>query len=491
MKPRLILAIILVTWPTGLAHAQWTDVAPGISYTQMNLPGPVKVFIARADRGKDNWTIDAMTSKGTIKGGIETVPDMAKRYDDTVTFDGRRYEVKAAINGSFYGVTGYSFGGQVMTGWYAKRYDDISGLSGFFWTADRKADIGGDVQNGPNFQQVIFADKDEMNINAFNDKRGKDDLALYTAQYDATTGTDNNGVEVLVRVDEPLCINPKPPGVRGEILSIRKNAGSTTIPFDCVVLSAAGAAAPRLLQHAKKGQPVHLNLRLQDIGIDRYGMKPARWENVWGSINGTQNLLFDGIIPKHWEAKAARYAAEGKPHGSTKHDPRTCVAFNKDYVFFIVIDGRSEESIGMTYTETAEFCKNTLKADHASMQDGGGSTTLWVDGKVRNTPSTKDKDGKYGVLRPVANGYLIARVHPPEFSKDNNTGDRVSAETAFELKLGPGSQYGPAGKVIAGAKGEILKHKLAGVFAKGTNWWPCRFGQTEGWAAQERLKTAP
>lgn len=483
----LFAAIGACVWPAA-AFGQWAEVAPGIDYRQMDLPGPVKVFIARADRAKTTWTIDSMTSLGTIKGGRETVPEMVERYNDTVTWDGRRYEIKAAINGEYFNPrTGYSFSGQVIAGWYAKRYADDGGMSAFYWTADRRCAIGGDVHNGPRFQRVLFADGAKMNINAYNNQRGRDELALYTSHWDATTGTGKDGVEVLVRMDEPIALNPSPPGNRGVILKVSPNTGSTPIPFDCVVLSATGTAAPRLLEHARAGAAVHFNMRLEDIGVERIRLKPAEWRHVWGSLADVQNLLVDGYIPKHWEAKAARLAAEGKRHGSVVKDPRTAVAFNEHAVFFAVVDGRSEESVGMNFTDLAEFCRNELEADYAVNQDGGGSSTLWVDGQVKNVPSDLGADRKSRVLRPVANGYLLALVHPAEFSGAFQADSTVEAGGDLELKLGPGSQYGPAGKVQAGTPGRILKHRLAGVRAKGAHWWLVSFENTQGWAPEKAL----
>ena len=493
MKRAICLSAVLIGLiAQGSAYAQWEEVAPGISYRHMELPGPNNVFIARADLSKDTWTIDSMTSMGTVKGGMETVPNMAERYDDTVTWDGHRYEVKVAINGNYFDVRdhdraiGYSFGGFIHSGWYAKRFPDYGGMSGFFWRSDRKYAIGGDVLNGPKLQQVTFVGKGEMNINALNDKRGKDELALYTSHWDSTTGTDNNGVEVLIRMDEPLAVNPKSPGNKGTILNLAKDTGSTPIPFDCVVLSATGTAATRLLKLAKEGSAVLFNMRLQDLGVERYGLKPAHWENVWGSIGSTQNFVVNGTVHKQWEEKAKKYAAQGKPHGSVIKAPRTMIAYTKDYIYFVVVDGRMEDSVGMTFTEAAEFCQKELNADLAVNQDGGGSSTLWINGHVRNTPSDRkqnDKDakgGKPGVLRQVADGYMIALVHPPKFSDTLKVNTTVKAKAAFELKLGPGSDFGPAGKVASGASGQVLKHRLDGVYAKGTNWWPVKFGDIEG-----------
>ncbi|HOB75143.1 MAG TPA: phosphodiester glycosidase family protein [Phycisphaerae bacterium] len=484
----VFVAAIGVLALSTCALGQWTEVAAGIGYRQMDLPGPLKVFVVRGDRSQDTWIIDTMTSRGTIRGGRETVPDMVQRYDDSITWDGRRYEIKAAINGEYFNPrTGYSFSGQVMAGWYAKRFTDDGGMSGFFWTTDRRCAIGGDVRNGPKFQRVIFANGAHMNINAFNDQRGKDELALYTSHWDATTGTSDDGVEVLVRMDEPIAVNPPLPGNRGVILKVVQGKGAMPIPFDCVVLSATGTAVPRLLEHARTGSEVHFDMRLQDVGVEGIGLKPAEWRDVWSSLASVQNLLIDGTVSRHWEAKAARLAAEGKPHGSVVKAPRTAIAFNEKSVFFVVIDGRSKESVGMTFTETAEFCKNELQADYAVMQDGGGSSTLWLEGKVRNVPSDLSRDKKRNVLRPVANGYLLARVHPAEFSKVFRAGSNVVAKADIELKLGPGDQYGPAGKMTTGASGQVIQHRLAGVRARGTHWWLIKVQDVEGWAPERSL----
>ena len=66
---------MLGVWCFGLcsSFAQWSDVAPGISYREFTQPGPVRVFVTRADRSTNTWTIDSMTSMGEIKGGHEVV----------------------------------------------------------------------------------------------------------------------------------------------------------------------------------------------------------------------------------------------------------------------------------------------------------------------------------------------------------------------------------------------------------------------------------
>jgi hypothetical protein len=126
---------------------------------------------------------------------------------------------------------------------------------------------------------------------------------------------------------------------------------------------------------------------------------------------------------------------------------------------------------------------------NAAMQDGGGSSTLWVDGQVRNTPSGKGADEKAGSLRVVANGYLIAQVLPPMKSAAFKAGQKVRLNSRGELRLGPGATFGIAGKV-ADTDGNHPAESLNGILPR-AHWWAYRFGETEGWASLEQLTTIP
>lgn len=68
-------------------------------------------------------------------------------------------------------------------------------------------------------------------------------------------------------------------------------------------------------------------------------------------------------------------------------DPRTAIGQKGPLEYVIItVDGRSEESEGMSFKELAiEFKK--LGCQWAYALDGGGSTTLYFNGEVINTPS--------------------------------------------------------------------------------------------------------
>ncbi|MBR1691659.1 MAG: phosphodiester glycosidase family protein, partial [Lachnospiraceae bacterium] len=73
-------------------------------------------------------------------------------------------------------------------------------------------------------------------------------------------------------------------------------------------------------------------------------------------------------------------------------NPRTAIGIYKDHgdgihIMFVVSDGRTDASEGLSLYELAAFMQ-TLGADTAYNLDGGGSSTMYYDGKVINNPTT-------------------------------------------------------------------------------------------------------
>ena len=69
-------------------------------------------------------------------------------------------------------------------------------------------------------------------------------------------------------------------------------------------------------------------------------------------------------------------------------NPRTAIGMiDKNHYLFVVSDGRTDESEGLTLYELAEFMK-TLGAETAYNLDGGGSSTMYFNGAVVNNPTS-------------------------------------------------------------------------------------------------------
>ncbi len=70
-------------------------------------------------------------------------------------------------------------------------------------------------------------------------------------------------------------------------------------------------------------------------------------------------------------------------------NPRTAIGIIDDlHYVFVVSDGRTTDSEGLTLYELADFMKNTLGVEIAYNLDGGGSSTMYFNGKVINNPTT-------------------------------------------------------------------------------------------------------
>ncbi|WP_246281398.1 phosphodiester glycosidase family protein [Saccharibacillus qingshengii] len=73
-------------------------------------------------------------------------------------------------------------------------------------------------------------------------------------------------------------------------------------------------------------------------------------------------------------------------------NPRTAIGMiSANHYVFVVVDGRSDESRGMTLDELAAVMQN-LGATEAYNLDGGGSSTMYFKGRVVNNPQGENKE---------------------------------------------------------------------------------------------------
>ena len=70
-------------------------------------------------------------------------------------------------------------------------------------------------------------------------------------------------------------------------------------------------------------------------------------------------------------------------------NPRTAIGYTKDNsLIMLTADGREGASIGLTLVELANLMKE-LGCVNAMNLDGGGSTVMYVKGKIVNKPAVK------------------------------------------------------------------------------------------------------
>ncbi len=82
---------------------------------------------------------------------------------------------------------------------------------------------------------------------------------------------------------------------------------------------------------------------------------------------------------------------DGEPSELNSHlrgrHPRTAIGIdNEGFVYFVVVDGRSSVSVGMTLAELQQYLSQ-LGLVNAINLDGGGSSSMVLQQSVMNTPS--------------------------------------------------------------------------------------------------------
>lgn len=114
-----------------------------------------------------------------------------------------------------------------------------------------------------------------------------------------------------------------------------------------------------------------------DLGIKTI----PNWDNVKHIISGGPYLVKNGeVFVDMTEQKLG--AIGGK-------NPRTAIGYTQDGNFIMVaVDGREGASVGLTLKELAWFMKS-IGCINAMNLDGGGSTVMYVNGRVVNMPKVK------------------------------------------------------------------------------------------------------
>jgi exopolysaccharide biosynthesis protein len=118
------------------------------------------------------------------------------------------------------------------------------------------------------------------------------------------------------------------------------------------------------------------------------------------AISGGPVLVRDGKPLRVKPADSDSY----KETSMTERHPRSAVGWNDQEYLLVQVDGRHRTSVGMTLDELAAFMVE-LGCQHALNLDGGGSATLWYNGKVQNRPCD-------GYERSVANSLVVIKTKP-------------------------------------------------------------------------------
>jgi len=131
-----------------------------------------------------------------------------------------------------------------------------------------------------------------------------------------------------------------------------------------------------------------------DGGEDLVIYKDGSWKIINEDDISCEQLLEDGAYnilsfgPALVENGSVSVTTSEEVGKAMESNPRTAIGIiSENHYVFVVSDGRTDESEGLTLYELAEFMKG-LGCTTAYNLDGGGSSTMYFNGEVINNPTT-------------------------------------------------------------------------------------------------------
>lgn len=364
---------------SGCALATQAEVSPGVLLKRYECLAPQVIHVLEFDLADRRYAIDMGFAQGKRNySAKEPVSQIAARYETANT------DVVAAVNCGFFepglGIHGMlGSGGNLIssradTPWIQQTY--MLQQSGVGWAA---SDLPGATM------VAEFADGAQAPIDILDYPCLSNSVSLYTPDWDTSTRSTTPGVEIIVEnVNGPLRPNKD---LVGTITAVRTGAASLNnpIPADGFVLAACSGAEDEVLSHAVVGEPVSVRL----------GMSPPELVNLRTLCTGNAWIVKDGA-PFHG--------------GGPERHPRTVLAWSGTRHWLVAFDGRQPGySVGASVEEMQEFLIGTLAVENAINLDGGGSTTMIVNGSLINCPSDGATAPCTGSQRAVPNALLLVR----------------------------------------------------------------------------------
>lgn len=230
-------------------------------------------------------------------------------------------------------------------------------------------------------------------VSGLNQERAQNQAILYTPRHGLRTGCTNATELRLIPSDRqppPIFKEGGPWSFRVDSISTNSNAELDSrswilsVPHEWMTPALRRAYASQTSSESPPTVGSELWITCQS--------EPSL-ADIPTAISGGPVLLENGVL----------VVSEGT---NAPVHPRTAIGWNDNWIWLVVVDGRQpNQAVGMTLTQLAEIFIRA-GCDHAINLDGGGSSTLWARGRVRNSPSDTFE-------RAIANGLVLLEAAAP------------------------------------------------------------------------------
>lgn len=379
-------AILLSACSSLQAPREIPEIAPGVCYTNHRVSiKPWSVHIVRMDRTHPDLELRSVHAHEAALG-LSTLSEMMEDMDPEFGAP------VAAVNADFFQMPGKRHAGdprglQIVGG------ELISAPSGgvAFWL-----DPSGQPRATNVWPQLeaIWSGGERTRM-GLNETRKTNGVILFTPSAGWSTLTPRKTREfILERANDdgpwlPLRVGDR---IKARVQSVRPR-GNTPLRNDIMVLAFDKSAPTNAPKTIAAGDKLELSLQTDP---DLTGVQSA--------IGGGPMLVRDGEVleiklpPKENNKKLP-------PEFSTQIErhPRTAIGWNDRYIYLVEVDGRQQPlSLGMSLPVLGRYMRQ-LGCENAMNLDGGGSATVWLQGKIVNSPADEREE------RPIANALVIVR----------------------------------------------------------------------------------
>jgi len=354
--------------------------APGIEFFQEvgpagDSPRRLSFSYLRIDPKSPGIRLESALAQDRIWGTDPT------RGRETLSKMARRRGALAAVNGGYFGSGGDPVGLNIGAG--ELRSEPLYNRSVLMIDKNGNTDIA-----NVSMKATVRVRNREWPLNGINRPpvNARQLLAYNPRFHNATLPADGRPEWVVELTGGVL----RPGRNLGKI--VRSTVGGTTpIPENGMVLSAGGNLGDEMRAVLESGDPVEVDIQLVIPTPARVSPK-----EIQHAIAGAPRLVSNG-------QRDIRVTGEDvKPDVALGRSPRTAVGICRDgSLILLVVDGRNESlSQGATLEELADLLIGLGAVDAVNF-DGGGSSTMVVEGAVVNAPSEKAGE------RPIADALLV------------------------------------------------------------------------------------
>ena len=379
MAKYITLLIFIIFFFTSLCLSDFRSkekIAPGvIYYHDFHNSGPWHIHVLEIDLSNSAITLESVKAENSL---------FARRQTSVMSeeMNSEDHYIAGAINADFFERNGTPVGAQVINGLLIN--EPIS-RSVFGMTVNKKPFIEIVSWKGQLFitKEVVYE------IEGLNRRKEESELILFNSYYNADTLSYTGGTVIHAELfSDEFALNDT---IDFQITGIEKT--------DSVIINPNAIMKNEVILVGPDHDITDFNIRDKiQILINLFPVE----ERVDQLVGGLPRLIRDGNISIDWEKERVR------ENFSTKRHPRSAVGYTKDKqkVLLFVVDGRQPGySMGMTLPELANYMLDWNMYQGVNL-DGGGSTTMVVQGDVINRPS--DTEGE----RPVANALMVVNTAP-------------------------------------------------------------------------------